>query len=94
VYRWRNSNPAFKEAMEDAVESGTDALVDVAMQRAVDGSDALLTLLLKGRRPSVFRERMEASVAVSGPIEFTWGPDGARPDIMHNRPEAGGHSGS
>jgi hypothetical protein len=38
-------------------------LEDVALQRAVDGSDALLTLLLKSRRPERYRERFEATVA-------------------------------
>jgi hypothetical protein len=82
VYEWQAKDPAFKETVQDAVEAGTDALVDVAMQRALDGSDALLTLLLKSRRPSAFRERVDKSAAPSGPITVVWSSEGARPDVM------------
>jgi transposase-like protein len=37
VYAWRESDPAFAQAWEEAEESGTDRLEDVAYQRATDG---------------------------------------------------------
>ena len=49
--------------MDEAYEAGTDRLEDVAIQRAIDGSDTLLTLLLRSRRPERYRERFEATVA-------------------------------
>ncbi len=37
VYQWRRSDPEFKAAWDDAVETGTDALEDEAFRRAFEG---------------------------------------------------------
>lgn len=37
VYDWRNEEPDFKQAWDDAIESGTDGLEDEAFRRACHG---------------------------------------------------------
>lgn len=55
--KWKEDDPNFAEDWEDAIETGSDALEDVATLRAKRGSDGLLTTLLKARRPDKFREK-------------------------------------
>lgn len=53
------TDPAFREAYEEAFEASTDELERAAFQRAKDRSDLLMIFLLKARRPLVYRERVE-----------------------------------
>jgi hypothetical protein len=39
AYEWREAEPEFSKAWDDAVEAGTDALEDEAIRRARDGVD-------------------------------------------------------
>jgi hypothetical protein len=48
---WKNSDPDFAADWNDALEAGTDYLEDVATERAVEKSDALMLHMLKVRRP-------------------------------------------
>lgn len=84
VYDWRDGDPDFRAAWDDALDSGSDILEDEAFRRAYHGvsepvvamgrvaknedgslltvqkySDTLMSLLLKGRKPERFRERVE-----------------------------------
>jgi len=56
AYLAKDKYPTFAAEWEQAIESATDKLVDVAVQRAAkaNGSDALLMFLLRGHRPSVY----------------------------------------
>ena len=54
AYNWYNGDPKFAELWDNAYETGVDLLEDVARDRAVEKSDAMLTLLLKCRRPKVW----------------------------------------
>lgn len=68
-YDWRGADPVFAKAADEAIESGTDALEDVAKKRATapeGGSDTLLIFLLKARRPEKYRERSDIQVSGSG----------------------------
>lgn len=65
AYNWRESDKAFADAWDDAIEVGTEKLETEATRRALDGSDTLLIFLLKARRPKVYRERV--STEVTGP---------------------------
>ena len=56
-YAWRRADPAFASAWRTALEAGTDALEDLALEFAGKGSERLLIFLLKARRPEVYRER-------------------------------------
>ena len=57
LYMHRKSDRAFGQQWDEAVAEGTMQLVTEAHRRALDGSDALLMFLLKGRQPEIFRER-------------------------------------
>lgn len=65
-YDWRNDDPAFATAADDAIEYGTDTLEDEAKRRAVGlhGSDTLLIFLLKARRPEKYAERRHIDLTV------------------------------
>ncbi len=56
AYLAKDKYPTFALEWEQAIESATDKLVDVAIERAskANGSDALLMFLLRGHRPSVY----------------------------------------
>lgn len=59
VYRHKASNPTFAAAWDEVEEWTTQQLEQVAVKRAVDGSDLLLIFLLKARRPHIYRETMK-----------------------------------
>jgi hypothetical protein len=54
AYDWRKDDAAFAREWDDAIESATDALEDIARRRAVAQSDLLLIFLLRSRRPHVY----------------------------------------
>ena len=56
VYRWRDDDEDFAVRWNEAVETGTDRLEDVAFDRAVEKSDKLLLALLKARRPDKYHD--------------------------------------
>jgi hypothetical protein len=58
VYLWRD-NLKFKIEWDEAVAIGLDLLEDVARKRAVDGSDKLLEMYLKCRRPEVWNPQYQ-----------------------------------
>lgn len=71
AYDWRNADPIFCAAWEDAVEEGTDELEDEAVKRAKEGSDTLLIFMLKSRRPETYKDRAwhEHTGPRGGPIQ-------------------------
>ncbi len=72
AYLAKDKYPTFALEWEQAIESATDKLVEVAVERAskANGSDALLMFLLRGHRPSVYApERSpEASQTIDRPV--------------------------
>lgn len=64
---WRNSDEAFQSDYEDAIEAGTDFIEDVAVQRALTKSDALMAMILKARRPDKYDRgsKLELSGGIS-----------------------------
>lgn len=52
--RWKDSDPNFASDWDDAVEAGTDYIEDVATERALKKSDALMQMILKARRPDKY----------------------------------------
>ena len=62
AYSWRESDEAFAEAWDDALEIGTEKLETEATRRALESSDTLLIFLLKARRPNVYRDRVSAEL--------------------------------
>jgi hypothetical protein len=59
AYNYRDADPDFAAAWDDAIEGATDALVGEAYKRAFDGSDTLAIFLLKCHRPAVYRETIQ-----------------------------------
>lgn len=55
--REKDKDPEFDENWEMALEDATDILEGVAFRRAKDGSDYLLTFLLRALRPQTYREQ-------------------------------------
>ena len=53
-YAVRDSDPQFAKAWEQSLETAVDALVVAAFQRALRGSDTLLTFLLRCHRPATY----------------------------------------
>jgi hypothetical protein len=78
AYAARKVDPQFGEAWDDAIETGTDRLEDVAALRAAASSDALLIFLLKGRRPEKFSDRHSLSLGgqPEAPLVFSFQVDG------------------
>ena len=54
LYVWRDKDRVFADKWDDAVATGLDILESSIMKRALDGSDAMATLILKCRRPEVY----------------------------------------
>jgi hypothetical protein len=73
VYEWREADAEFREAWEDAYEQGTEALENIAAQRARDKSDTLLIFLLKSRKPERFADKhqLEHTGEGGGPLQVT-----------------------
>jgi hypothetical protein len=61
AYRHRKEEPEFAAQWDQALESGSDMLEEIAIARARQHSDMLLMFLLKARRPDRFidRQRLE-----------------------------------
>jgi len=69
VYKLREADDEFRQALSDAEEDGADELEDIARQRAKAGSDVLLIFLLKGLRPWKYRDNHHV-VNTNAPIDF------------------------
>lgn len=55
LWRLRTHDPDFARRYEEAFEAGTDLLEDSAAQQAKGGETRLMELLLKARRPHLYR---------------------------------------
>ena len=64
---WRKSDPNFAADWDEAIESGTDFLEDVATERAMEKSDPLMQMMLKARRPDKYDRgsKLELSGGIS-----------------------------
>jgi len=69
VYRLRDTDEQFRQALSDAEEDGADELEAVAKQRAIAGSDVLVMFLLKGLRPWKYRENHNVNLS-SAPTNY------------------------
>lgn len=56
-YDWYTNDPDFAARVNDAIEDGTDKLEDSAARQAMQGNSALMSLLLKARRPEKYKDR-------------------------------------
>lgn len=65
--KWRAEDENFQADYEEAIEAGTDFIEDVAVQRALTKSDALMAMILKARRPDKYDRgsKLELSGGIS-----------------------------
>jgi hypothetical protein len=71
AFEWKADDPDFAAEWEEAYESGTESLEEVARARAMEKSDSLLMFLLKARRPEIYRERVTHNGNNAAPIVIT-----------------------
>jgi hypothetical protein len=62
AYGWRESDPEFAAAWEEANEIAIDALEAAARQRALDSSDQLMMFLLRANRPDKYNDTTRVDV--------------------------------
>ncbi len=62
LYLWRQDDPTFAAAWEEAIALGTEGLEDEARNRAINGSDILLIFMLKALKPEKYRERSTVDI--------------------------------
>jgi transposase-like protein len=62
VYNWRDRDPTFAAEWDDAEQEAIDALEKIARDRAIDGSDRMMEILLKAHRPEKYVERLRADI--------------------------------
>lgn len=58
AYEWRNTNPEFAKAWEDALQQAVELLEAEAWNRARKQSDTLMIFLLKAHKPDMYRETL------------------------------------
>ena len=71
-YYWLKTDPDYKAAFDEARLMAADVLESEAVRRAMaveDASDGLLTFLLRGNKPDVYKERYEHTGKDGGPIQ-------------------------
>ena len=61
-YKLAQRDPEFAAAWADAEQDAIDVLEATAWQRAMDGSDGLMSLMLKAHRPAKYRDTVEIRV--------------------------------
>lgn len=71
AYDWRRDDADFAAAWEEAEEEAIDKLEEVARERAIDGSDRMMEILLKAHRPEKYVERLRSELTGpnGGPIQ-------------------------
>lgn len=75
AYEWREADSDFADAWDEAEVEAVDALELAARQRAIEGSDKLMEILLKAHRPDKYTDRIKADV--SGNITININGDAA-----------------
>ena len=78
VYYWLRSDPQFKEHFDQARLDGAEVLEDVAIKRATDTSDRLISFLLKSYRPERFGDKIDVTSG-GKPIDLSW-PEAGKVD--------------
>ena len=63
AYDWRDADEAFSAEWDDAEEEAVDKLEQVARERAIDGSDRMMEILLKAHRPDKYVDRFKGELS-------------------------------
>lgn len=83
IRRWLKNYPKFKEKFEEMQDRFVDSLEMVAIERAREKSDTLMSLLLRANRPEKYRDNIKMDADVKNqhaPIQLVfsrdeWGDD-------------------
>lgn len=80
AYDWRDADPGFAAAWDEAEEEAIDALELAARERAIDGSDRMMEILLKAHRPEKYVDKLKTELTGKdgGPVKL---------DMRHLTPE-------
>lgn len=72
AYDWRDADPEFAAAWDEAEEEAIDALELAARERAIDGSDRMMEILLKAHRPEKYVDKLKTELTGKdgGAIQF------------------------
>ncbi len=71
--KWLDEYPLYKKRFEEVKEMFVDGLEMVAIQRAKEKSDSLLTLMLKAHRREVYGDKAEINhTGVKGQIQLVF----------------------
>lgn len=68
LYSARDRDPEFHQAWEDVNERATEELEKIALKRAADQSDQLMSFMLRAKRPSVYRDNQR--IEISGTLSL------------------------
>jgi hypothetical protein len=63
AYRWRNADPEFRAAWDQAVDHATEIIESVLYNRARDGNLLACIFWLKSHRPAVYNRKQVVQVA-------------------------------
>ncbi len=69
-YDWYANDPEFAARVNDAIEDGTDRLEDSAARQAIAGNAALMTLLLKARRPDRYKDSLNLTGNLTSTVQL------------------------
>lgn len=66
---WRKEDENFAKDWEEALETGTDFIEDIATERAIKKSDPLMAMILKARRPDKYDRAGKMDIGVTVNVE-------------------------
>ena len=90
VLLWMDKYPKFQDKFDDLHERFMDNLESVAIERAIEKSDALMTVMLKAGRPKKYREQHQVDTNAPSPsvnIVFSKEEWGDMPNYVNGDPQ-------
>ena len=87
--KWVKEFLVYKERFEEVRNKFVDGLEIIAIQRAKEKSDSLLTLMLKAHRPEVYGDKSEIKHTMSNQIQLVFAEGMLSPEekaLLQNKP--------
>ena len=72
AYKYKDKDPKFAKAWDNAIEQAIEKLEYTARERAIHQSDTLMIFLLKAHRPEKYRERTQVQHTTEDGKPFTF----------------------
>jgi len=84
MYAWRQDDPEFRDAWDEAYDAGTDELEEIAEKFAVEGNASLIQFLLRVRNARRYNtaQRIEGNVNSNVAVTFTFKLDNPKDDRL------------